>query len=176
MTGVSASMKRTGRLMISPAVGAPRLLWESCSSSSSIVVRGVLPRDHGRGRLGVTSAVDGAEQRADVHRAGAGAGGDEHPVLHADRLQQHLGVDEFHELVGDDAETVHVAGHVEGDGVDVEAPHPLHPHHVDHPHEHLPLVLGQSAVQVALDEGLRSAQPHGGGQHLGVADGGARDR
>ena len=70
--------------------------------------RGVRPRTTAEAAWAWPPPSMDAKQRPHVHRAGAGAGGDEHPVFHADRLQQHLGVDEFHELVGDHAETVDV--------------------------------------------------------------------
>ncbi len=47
-------------------------------------------------------------------------------------------------------------------------------HRVDHAHKHFPLLAGESAVQIALDKRLRSPQAHREGEHLGVADGGAR--
>ena len=129
---------------------------------------------HRRRRLGVAAPLESAEQRAHVHGAGARTGCHEHPVFHADSLQQHLGVDEFHELVRDDAEPVYVRGNVERHRVNVEAPHALEAHHVDHLHEHRPLIGGERAVQIALYEGLRGPQAHGSGQHLRVTDGRAR--
>ena len=112
------------------------------------------PSDDGRSRLGVASSVDGMEQRAHVDGTGPRAGGHEHPVFHADRLQEHLGVDQLHELVGDDAEPIDISGYFQSDRVHVETADPLEPHQIDHLHEHHALLGRQSAVKVALYERL----------------------
>ena len=76
--------------------------------------------------------------------------------------------------MGDDAQPVDVIGDIECDGVHIQPAYPLQPDKVHHLHEHQALIAGEGAVQIPLDEGLGSAEAHRGGQHLGVADGGAR--
>ena len=114
-------------------------------------------------------------RRTDIHRAGTRAGRDEHAVLHPHHLEEDLGVDQLHELVGDDAQALHVGGNIEDHRVHVDAAHPLQLHGIDHAHEGFAMLLGESAVQVALEQRLRGTQPHGGGQHLRIADGSARE-
>ncbi len=135
---------------------------------------GVSPRDHARRCLGVASTLDDVKKGAHVHRPGSRPGGHEDPVFHAHRLQQHLSVDQLHELVRDDAQAIDVGRDVYRHHVDVHASDPLDLHRIHHLHEHLPLLLGERAVEKALDQGLGGAQAHRGGEHLGIADGGAR--
>ncbi len=107
--------------------GTAYLSGTELSSSSAITCRGILLADHRRSRLSVPAPLDGVKQWPTSTDAGSRPGGDEYPVLHAHRLEQHLGVDEFHELVGDDAQPVDVARYLERRHVNVDAPDPLVP-------------------------------------------------
>ena len=122
----------------------------------------------------MTSATDDVQQTAHIHGAGPRARRDEDALLHPHHLDEDLGVDEFHELVGDDAQALDVVGNIEDHRMYVDAAHPPQLHGVDHAHEGFAMLPGESAVQITLQQGLRGTQAHGGGQHLRIADGGAR--
>ena len=130
---------------------------------------------HSRRRLGMTSATDDVQQTAHIHGAGPRARRDEDALLHPHHLDEDLGIDQFHELMGDDAQALNVVGNIEDHRMHIDAAHPPQLHRVDHAHEGLAMLPGESAVQVTLEERLRGTQPHGGGQHLRIADGGARE-